>query len=275
MPFQLRNNEAVALLSPDFQKRTEPNFAWQNIVSMMQMAPGKRGVWLMSGFDGTGQCLDISGNGLTLGMAGGVDYDYLGLVPFVDLDGTSDYLAKGSHAAFDITATEGYVQTSRQGVAVTDRQGLTLVAWVHSDVGNIGAAVVSKWEDNSNNRSYLLNVGVAGDYNFNISSLGTAATTVTVATGVALTQDTWTFLCGTFRPGSSIDLWVNDTRYTQATALAAIFASTVNFYVGRRDTGAATVDWDGYISIVGLYAMQWSEPLIKAFYNHSRHLYGV
>lgn len=264
MPTQINNDELMGLTETHFQGRNEPQFAWQNLLSMLSTAPGLRGLWMMNAFDGDGDCLDCSGNGLTLSNNGDIDYDLEGLIPNVDLDGAGDYLNRADQAEFDVTGTETYVQAAMQGS--------TIVSWVKPDAGNIGGAIVSHWQDNINERGYLINIDATG-YHLYLSLNGIA--TSTIGSGVAYTAGVWTFLCTRFDPGASLRLRVDETEYTNLVAPASIHPAAAPFYIGRRDTGAAQVDYDGLIGPTGLYATYWPDHLVETVWAHSRSMFGI
>lgn len=264
---QKRNDELVAGLTPDFVRRAESTYAWKSVCSMYQAIPGLRGFWPMSSIDGDGDCNDLSENGLVLSNNGDLDYDIDNLAPIIDVNGTGEYLSRADQAEFDVLATETYIQTAKRG--------LSLGIWANWDALNTGAALMSKWLDNTNNRSYLLNVGATDMVEFNISSLGTAASSVSVASTAAPTWNLWYFIVGRFTVGAELKLWVNADTFTQATAAAAVFNSNAPFYIARRDTGAAQIDFNGQFSLAFLSAMALPDYLINALFQHSRRIFNV
>lgn len=112
-----RNDIAFKSNITDFQRRGEPNFAWQKVLSMYTLLPGLRGFWPMSLFDSSGNCLDASPNAHTLTYSGNPRYCLDGLAPYLKFGGT-DYLIRADEADFDIIGTEGYVNSNLRGLTI-------------------------------------------------------------------------------------------------------------------------------------------------------------
>jgi len=267
MTHQVRNPQLIDLISQDVPLRAESAFAWKSVIASYQAVPCLRGFWPTSAMDGDGDCLDFSGNGLTLSNNGNLVYDHRDLAPIVDMDGTGDYLSHAGSTALNVTGTEAYVAMP----------GLSCGLWIKSHAVNLGAGLMSKFLDNIAERSYLIVIdGATSEYKGFISSDGTAANSVGVGTGIAHTQDAWTSLALRFDPGNELKLWVNLSTYTQATALAQVHSSpNTPLYIGRRDTGAVQIDFDGQASLAWIAAANLPDYIFTSLYEYSRRMFNV
>jgi hypothetical protein len=217
---QDRNPGMVDILAADFQARDEPNFAWKSVCSMFLALPGLRGFWPMSSFDDGGDAYDLSGQGRTLTYNGDPDYGYWDLRPYIDLDGTGDYLDRADEAGLDITGAETFVTGARQG--------LTMGGWFQFDELTVAnnKGLMSKWVSGTNDRSYLLYHEAAGDtILFGVSGNGIAGV-FSPASIIPAAATTWYFCVGRYDTTSAdVDCFINNTWYSNAGAgPASIFS---------------------------------------------------
>lgn len=264
---QERNSEMVRLLAGDFQLRYEPNFAWCNALAALKALPGIRGVWPMSAFDSSGNCVDVSGNGKLLTYHSGV-YNYSSLIPYIDLNGQADYLSRADEADLDILGTETFVA----GAA----NGLTLGGWFNFDnVAQNGVGLMGKWDAGTNNRSYLLeHVVVAGNSRckFHISTNGIADSAFTFPARAVVAQ-TWTFVAAAYKPSGTSYGYVDADWSGSGPAPASIFNGAANFEIGAYN-GAANF-YAGLASLCFLSSCYLSPTIISSIYQQTRALFGA
>lgn len=263
-----RLSKLVNLLSGDFQRRYEPNFAWKSVCSQFMGLPGLRGFWPMSAFSSAGAAYDQSGNGRTLTLNGNTYYGYLGtsLIWYVVFDGTGDYLNRADEAGLDIIGNETYIQSNKRG--------LTLGGWFNRDVqkaqGYIGKHVAAS-------RAYGIdNTGVNNDIRFSIWDAGGTRRSVT-GTGTS----GWDFIVGVFKPDEDrVGIFINGTWTTAAIPAATTIRNTAcDFGVGRDTTG----DFDGQATLCFLSASSLAfdldstptSPIIFSLFNQSRAMFRV
>jgi hypothetical protein len=266
MTTQIRNAAMVNLLRADFQARYEPQFALAQVISHMLALPGLRGFWPMSSFDENGNAYDLSGQGRTLTYNGNPTYNYDDLAPYLDFDGTGDYLSRADEAGLDILGTEAYVANP----------GLTLGGWFWLDALPVGTSwgFTGKWLDTggSNQRSYLVFIDPSALVNFIISSDGTGFVLVQSA---AVSATSWIFLVGRFVPSSEISIFVNNTEVVNTTSIpAAIFNSSAQFNIGAY-ANATVPPLNGRASLCFLCASALSDAIIGNLFQQSRALFGV
>lgn len=237
------------------------------------LLPGLRGFWPMSAFESGGNAFDQSGNGRILTYNGNPTYNYDKLVPYINLDGTGDYLSRADEAGLDILGSESYVASAARG--------LTIGGWFWIDVlpGANGAGYIAKWNDAGvNQRSYLIWHSTAANViGFYISSLGTGATIFSIDSSIVPAISQWYFIVGRFDPSTELAIWINGVKDTNAVAIpAAIFNSTASLTIGRWEGGGAGVQYlDGRASLNFLCAAALSDDIIGELFSLSRGWFGV
>lgn len=264
MTTQVRNAAMVNLLSADFQRRYEPQFALAQVMSNMMALPGLRGFWPMSAFDESGNAFDQSGNGRTLTYNGNPTYNYDDLAPYIALDGTGDYLSRADEAGLDIIGTETFVASGTQG--------LTLGGWFWLDslAGASFERLMAK--DDGVNRSFSIYFSESTDtLSFEIHV--TTPATRTVSSGAVSAAQTWFFVVGRFVSGSEQSIFLNGTETVAARTDTAINNSTAAFEIGRLGSGAQL--FTGRASLCFLCASALSDAIIGNLWQQSRALFGV
>lgn len=266
---QVRNPEQVALLAADFQLRREPNFAWKSACSAFLALPGLRGFWPMSSFDENGDAFDLSGQGRILTYNGNPTYNFDGLVPYIDLDGTGDYLSRADEAGLDILGTESYVAPAVRG--------LTLGGWFWPDtLSGPSHGLIGKW-NSASQRAYLLLADVVATMArpaFMISDDGSwnAGHYCTIPHTETIIQ-AWGFIIGRLNTSTNtIAAFLNGTK-VQAACNYNIFNSTADLAVGALHGG--TDLFTGRASMCFLCAAALSDSVIGALFQQTRAMYGV
>jgi hypothetical protein len=232
-------------------------------ISAFLNLPGLRGFWPMSSFNESGNAYDLSGQGRILTYNGNPTYNFAGLVPYIDLDGTGDYLSRADEAGLDILGTESYV--------VAAARGLTLGGWFWLGASGAVQSLITK-EDGAVQRSYFLTTNVIDQIVFRVTTDG--STLVAVTHGTALVTSTWYFLVGRFDPSAELKIWVNRDSTPNAVGIpASIFNGNAAFVVGGRSGGGALLT--GRASLCFLCACALSDTIIGALFQQTRVLFGV
>jgi len=262
---QNANPELVEILTPEFQRRNEPNFAFPPIASSLMGMGGMRGLWMASGFDSAGNMTDFSGLGHHMTINGDPVYNQIApIAQHVTLDGTGDYFYLADHADFDITGTESFVAGTRQG--------LTIGGWFRFDSA-LGAIeyMVSKWNTATNNRSYTLRRTATGTVQFSVSNDGTAVTSVETV-GIP-PINTWFFAAGRFSNSENlIEVWYN------LEAVETAFANTIHSGSARVTLGATSGGSSlltGRISAAFICAMRNKRAVIFSLYQNPRPVFEI
>lgn len=261
MPTQRRNDEQVGLLKTDYQMRYEPNFAWKSAVSTFQALPGLRGFWPMSAFGSTGQAFDQSGNVRTLTYNGNPTYGQSNLFPYIELDGTGDYLSRLDEAGLDILGTETYVEGASRG--------LTMGGWFKFDsLDAVSEQLISKLQTGVQGAYYMYRNALSTVVSFSINSGG-----ANVSSSIILDTTNWFFCVSRYVPSTTVDLYVNGTKDSAATAIAAIVNLPDQFVIGG-ETGGLEL-FDGKISMVFLCAAALSDAIIGSLFQQTRAMFNV
>lgn len=226
--------------------------------------PGLRGFWPMSAFESGGDTYDQSGNGRTLTYNGNPTYGYTTLgAPYLAFDG-NDYVRRGDEAGLDILGTETYVAAAVRG--------FTCGGWFY--FGNTAAAqelVFSKGRGGVANTSYWLNRQAAGQGRFII---GDGAAFQGPTSTVTIPKDTWTFMVGRFVPSTTVDLWVNIYKSTDAAGIpAALLNTAAPLNIASYNDGTAAF-LTGRASLVFLCATALSDALITSLWYKTRGAFG-
>ncbi len=262
-----RPDELIEILEGDLLSRNDKINRWGNIISSFQDIPGLVGFWPMSSVQrSTGNAFDLTGQGRTLTYNGNPTYNiYNDFIPYIDLDGTGDFLSRADETDLDILGTETIYNSSVRG--------LTLGGWFLFDDATPASseALLSK-TDLVNQRSYEIRRRASGVIAGIISNDGTVVITVEGTT--VDTANIWNFIVISFKPSTSISAVVNGNKTVQTTAVpASIFNSTSSFEVGRFANGTGLLD--GRASLCFLSANALSDALINGLFQQSRILFGV
>jgi len=233
-----------------------------DIISPYLALPGLRGFWPFSSFGSTGSVLDMSGQGRTLGYVGNPTHNYDGFVPYLDMDGVGDYLARLDEAALDIVGNEAYV-----GAAV---RGLTIGGWFSPNaLGGGNEGLFGKYNSTTNNRSYLLLLLAAPGSQpwFAVSTNGIAS--VNVTSTVSLVAGEWYHIVGRFDPSTEIAVFVNGVKTVNTTAIpATIFSGNANLEAGSFAAGS--FNYNGRMSQLFLCAERHDDSIIQANFEQTR-----
>jgi hypothetical protein len=192
---------------------------------------------------------------------------YNNLVPYIDLDGTGDYLARADETDLDILGTEA--------INASSVRGLTLGGWFWFDAlsGGTARGIIGKNVVTGNQRSYVIFITVADVFQFAVSVDGTATTTVNSTVTPATGQ--WYFMVGRFIPSTEISIFVNGTETPNTTSIpASIFNSTAAFEIGRFLANNANVI-DGRATFCFLSMNALPDAWIFSLFEQSRVLFGV
>jgi len=235
-----------------------------DLISPFLQLTGLRGFWPMSSFDENGDAFDLCGQGRTMGYNGNPTYNYDGVVPYIDLDGTGDYLDRADEAGLDIIGTETYVASAARG--------LTCGGWWHIDdtspasteylLAKYGAALAS--------RAYRIIHQVNDMVVFGIHD---GATDVSTA-AIGPTGGGWHFIAGRFIPSTEVKVWLGAATGTNVVGVhAALNNANSDLYIGARSD--ATLLFNGRAALVFLCAAALSDAIVDSVFQQTRAAFGV
>ena len=232
-----------------------------SFLDLCMTKPGLRGLWTFGSVDGSGDLLDVSGNGRTLTMQGNPTYDApaTGMYSYGNLDGTGDYWSRADEAGLDIIGTEAYIGAP----------GMTFFAW--AQFSSIAATRVVAAKSASSDTAFTLHYNSGAGYiRGAISQNGTTTFTVDSILPVV---DTWYFMVIRFVPSTSLDIYVDGTKYSNTTSIPSSLKDSAGpFHLGASNSGSALLP--GLISTSGLYASALTDDFIDKLWNTSKYLYG-
>lgn len=271
MPIQIRNDEMVGLLRADFQARYEPNFAWKSAASVLRSIPGLRCAYTMGSFDENGDQFDVSGQGRTLSYNGNPTYGYRDLAPFLDLDGTGDYLSRADEAGLDILGTETYVAAAARG--------LTCGIWFRPDRLTNQEFLLAKDTTVAATSSYRLEFrgDVANDPVRFVVCDGAAFYTVAM-TGVVDATGEWYFAAGRYDPSTETKVWAAAAGTLQSNTLAVAIPAALNnsnaqLTIGAQSAGGGAL-LDGAVSMAWLSCMYLTDAQVATIWEQTRAMFG-
>lgn len=271
MPVQVRNSEMVELLAADFQLRYEPQFAWKSAVSAFAALPALRAFWPMSSVDYTNpQATDVSGNGYDLTNNNSADFGHDQLVPYVNFDGTNQYLSRADGGAgnwADILGNEAYVITAQRGV--------TFGGWFMVDTTDANAQfLIAKGNNAAANTTYLITCPAGTTTPQFAVSDGVAFNAVNA--GAAMGTTTWAFVAARYTAATpECDIWVNDTVVNDAAGVPAapLADHAMAFTIGASPTPGLYLD--GRASLCFLCACAVPDAAIFSLFHQTRCMFNV
>jgi len=258
-----RNDSLVDALSVDFILRGE-SLSTDAIGKYLSL-PGLRGFWPMSSFNSSGNAFDLSGQSRTLTYNGNPTYNFAGLAPYLDFDGTGDYLSRSDESGLDIIGTESYVAPAARG--------LTLGGWFWLDDLLSIKALMFKGNTTAAQSAYEIYVAtISGNTHMRVSTGATYIQAI-LLNGMSSTG-TWYFVCGRYDPSTEVKVWVNgQTTETTVSVPASLQNSSLDFAIGA--TSAGLLPLNGRASFCFLCAAALSDAIINNLFQSSRGLFGV
>lgn len=239
---------------------------WGNVVSTFQDIPGLVGFWPMSSVQrSTGNAFDLSSQGRTLTYNGNPTYNiYQDFVPYIDLDGTGDFLRRADETDLDITGTETIYNSSVRG--------LTMGGWFWFDREGVNETLMGKFGAVGQFSYRLIHLLADNTIIITFSSDGTATHS---AASLVPTLGQWHFVVGKLTPSIETAIFLDaNVKVNNSVAVpASIFNSTASFDIGVRATGSQILD--GRVSLCFLSANTLPDSLIRALFQQSRVLFGV
>ena len=239
-----------------------------DIISSYLALPGLRGFWPMSSVGVAGEAIDLQGLGNHLARQGDPEFNFTGLVPYCDYDGTGDYhdiTDAASANAFDILGNEAYIKPIVRG--------LTLGTWVQPKSLGTSQGIMCKGATVVATSSYEMLFIAAGGFRFRVSN-GAAFTTVNSPAGMAINQ--WWHVVGRYAPGVLVDLFVNGVLYSSpgAAPAAPINNSAFDFTLANFSFGGIN-ELIGYLSLSWICAEALSNGIIRSLFQQTRSAFGV
>lgn len=269
---QVRPGELADVLTADFQRRAEPQFAWKSCISQFLALPGLRGFWPMSSiyYSASPRVADLSGQGNDLDDNNTVTFGRENLAPYAGFaSASSQYLNRADGGASnwaDILGTESYMTSALRG--------LTLGGWFRANTLTGNMVVMGKGISSiAAQLSYLFfwRGDLATDpFLFRVS---TGAAVPGVTSSVTTSTGQWHFAVARFTPSTSLGIYVNGTWTSSGSAPAAIADTSYDFTIGA--TALPSAYFNGRASMCFLCAAALPDAIVGQLYEQSRVMFGV
>lgn len=232
-----------------------------DLISPFLALPGLVGFWPMSSVQrSTGNAYDLSGQGRTLTYNGNPTYNiYNNLVPYIDLDGTGDYLSRTDETDLDILGTETIYNSAVRG--------LTLGGWFWFDSLTVSSNrhIIGKGIPGVDaNPSYSMWVWTGSTTSINFWAIGAS----TGSTGIICPTGQWVFCVSRWIPSTSVKMWANSSTATSTSTIpASLNNSAYTFYIMDQI--------DGRASLCFLCANALSDTRISVLFEQTRGAFDV
>jgi hypothetical protein len=222
--------------------------SWGAAIGLHLALPALRAFWPMSSVDQSSTVYDLSGQERHLSNPAAAPRNlYNSVVPYVTLDGSTQYLARSDEAGLDITTQ------------------LTFGGWFWLDTAAANMSLIGKFNATGNQRAWVVQMlnGTPDAWRAIISADGSASVTVintaTVATGV------WNFVVTRFTPSTELALFVNAGKATNTSSIpATLFNSSSDFRIGAQGNLAEPLD--GRAALCFVCAAALPDALITDLY---------
>jgi len=208
-----------------------------------------------SSINESGNALDLSGQGRTLtNNSASPRSVHNNLVPYADLDGSTDYFSRADEAGLSITGAETMGLWFRP-----DNSGETDVL-----VGKSGAA---------GQRGIQLVATTTDKFNFQVSSDGTATTAIT--SDVSKTVGSWHMVVCRYTPSTENAIFVNGVWKTSTASIpASQFDNTTALAIGAAPGGGSNFT-DGGFALFFVCAAALTDQAVSFLYNSTRGFMAV
>ena len=233
------------------------------------MLPRTRAFWSVSHVSESDHLRDLGGGLTTVELfdIGTPTWGVDGYMPYTGLNGSSQYFSAADHAGLDIT------------------DALTMGGWFYFDnTASAEEAMIGKWREQDNRRSYLLRRDASGNIEAVVSSNGTAE--ISQASTDIVPSGTWVFSVLRYDPSNELSVFIGQDGGAKGvlkedlntTSIpASINVSIADVAVGAVDTTGTAKDYmAGRFGGFGfLCNAVLSDDLLNQLYAQSRQLIDV
>jgi len=244
--------------------------AWARMVSSYLHLPFLRSYWPGTVNIGAASPLLVDlASGFNLTQSGTPTYPLMTLVNdlvpatwYRSVAANYHYYADDPH--FDITGNETNIHSIYNG--------LTVGCWFQPKDSVGISALLSKWDYDSEDGPFVLEVNSSGYPMFTCSEDGAIAHSM--ASTEVVTLQNWSLIVGRFDPGVSTDIFHNGVWYKNTTSpQSSLHSGTIPFRIGMYvDSGPTNIYCDGFVCHSFVCAGYVSDEIISALYRDTRGL---
>lgn len=268
---QKYNSEYVKENEAFFIGRNDIINRYGNVISHYRMLPGLIGFWPMATVQrSTGNVPNYAPTytGATkqdLVYNGNPTFNYTATgVPYIDLDGTGDYLSVADNTDLDVQGNE----------AQYANPGLTLGCWFWADGGaGTNRGIFSK-HAGAPNISFSIFLTTTNFFQFLYSVDGNAGASLeTQSSSTSPATGEWHFGVGRWTPSTERSVFLDGIKnQTSSSAFATIANTGAALEIGRI---ASSNLIDGRVTLAFLCASALSDAIIQSLFQQTRSLFGV
>ncbi len=260
---QVLNSELIDGLSTHFPRSNAAATAWGNLVSNFLLLRRLRGYWSFTSVDENGDVYDFSGQGRVLSFVPGLGAQIFSSTSLL------------TYAAPIFASGQYYQRLDEVGLSITGKLTWGGWFWFNTLASGADQGLMSKSTGAGNQRGYNLWLDDATNFiNMNISSAGTLASTVFLASTKLLAINNWYFVVARYNPSTLMSIYINGTMDTLAAGVpASIFDNNASLCFGSYNAGAMLLD--GRVAHCFICADYLEDYFIQALYWHSCPLLGV
>ena len=265
MTYYNQDNNSESL-RPYFIGRNERSAKVGMAIDTFMNIPGLVGFWPMSSVQrSTGNAYDLSSQNRTLSYNGNPIYNiYNDIMPYIDLDGTNDYLSRPSETDLDITGTETIYDSSVRG--------LTIGGCYWFDAIGTNNGLHTKFDGTISGSSWSMSLnsfGLTNSCTFNVFS---SPNQHPISSGNnTIITNTWYFIVGRYIPSTEVKLFINDDSYSTTSNIPpSINITSSNLELGSD--GGISSRLNGRLSFNFLSSNSLSDAYINILYQNIKSL---
>jgi hypothetical protein len=240
-----------------------------DVLGAVLAMPALRGAWLMSSFEPSGdvsedEVKDQSGQDRTLTTNDNPQIGEDAFLPYVNLDGSTQYLSRADEAMLDIRGNETTVLSAQRGLTIG-------VVCYFDNEASAREAAITKGGAGTNNTAYWIERRADGLARFLIadgSKFQYAQSTVAVGAGE------WTSFIGRFDPSTEVALFVNDLKYTDTEDIPATLLDATSAFVVGACVDADDYYMDGRVALVWICAACVRDAVLMKYYGRLKPFLG-
>ena len=216
---------------------------------------------------------------------GAVDVEEKDTTTYIDISDAAmmvEYIVTTGECGIDDHSLTTYMKFARGlhcylsrpdevGLSITG--ALTIGAWVWFDIGGRGfsTAIIGKWYEVGDERSYVLYKDKSGVIKFSISETGVNNLNTVEDGGENYTISGWHYIVGRYTPSKEMALFIDGNWYSNGVGIfSSIHDSTEPFEIARYNRDNY---FDGRLCHIFVCATSVDTEDIEAVYHHTRAMF--
>ena len=253
----IRSTDRIRELEGDFQRRYEPQFANVLLFQTMFNVVGLRALYFAGHLSSalTWQTANRPAVACDMTVVGAPTIrTWNSITPYIRYNGAQAHTVASN--------TENQIISNLTMFAIARPTALTGNHYIITKFDSTGA----------NQRQYAIQYNATGNVIFRCSSLGTAASTVSLTSSNAIAANEWGVIAARYVPNATMDIWLNGVQTNLAAGVPAnLFAGTAPLQLAREVAGSYLT---GDIMLAAVCAFNVPDAAIMNYWQLSRALFG-